>query len=244
METCRRISKLGSFSRFSANRNTTFICTGHSKRTTRNGFYHFAFLAYYMLMMRFVCIKFWQVSAMRDFHGHIPSRLKKQLIRDEAPLGIDPEQSGVLSLVKRQLLPEGQSLQNLINLRNSVAHADGYINIPDTDNLESRVSQINAIVIALQFRSQNAINNCYFKFLLDSPASLGNLGVLDNHNFDADEEISAYIEDVLIRKNYLSKMDITHCIASNSLPLPGMKDSEVISLVHNNLCKSYPADSD
>ena len=219
---------------------------GAFQRNYENGFYHFAYLAYYMLMMRFICTKFWQISTTRNFHGRVPSELKRQLIRKEAPLGIDPEQSGILDLVKRQLLPEGegQSLQRLVNLRNAIAHANGYINIPDADNLESRISQVNATVADLQIRSEYAIRNCYFNFLLDSPASLDSLGVLDNQDYDADEEISVYIEDALIRKHYLSKKDITHCVASNSLPLPGMKDSEVISSVHNNLCKSYLADSD
>ena len=175
-----------------------------------NGIYHFAFLAYYMLMMRFVCIKVWQINKMGRLRGQVSQNLKSRLVKEDDPLlGLDPEQSGMVKVVKR-MLPEGNPLQILVNLRNGIAHANGNLHISSIDSFESRLHQVNAVIADLQSYSENTIASYYSNFLVS------------DHIIDEDEDLHAYVEESFVRKSYLSKKDVDCCVNSASVPLSGL----------------------
>lgn len=191
-----------------------------------NEIYQFAFLAYYMLMIRFICTKVWQITRMDKLPGRVDSRLKREILEAEAPIDIEPENSRMFKAV-RGILPGG-NLQALISLRNGVAHANGYIQIPSADNLDERINQINIIVQHLQSVSEHAIRRHYFNFLLDA------------RPLEEGEDTAVYLEEELVRPNHLSERDIAYCTNSNLLPLPSLKKSQHIELLHRSLTQLYP----
>ena len=197
-----------------------------------NGIYQFAFLAYYMLMMRFISTKIWQITKAGVITVHPRAKMKRKIAEATSPIGIDPEDRQVIKLVK-QLLPDNNSLQSLINLRNNVAHANGYIHISEQDILDGKIEQTLEIVKSLQDYSHDAIRNWYFNFLLDSRYP-------EEREFLNDDD---QINEVLIRQNYLSSQDVVYC-ANSHIHLPDLENFDRMEALHGRLRELYPLDDE
>lgn len=202
----------------------------------QNGIYHFAFLAYHLLMMSIVYFNVWQIreinsevfeeslgDASQEYRNILLDSLspfsfsqinEKHIFQLFRPLGLDDTQIRVFGA--------------LVDDRNDAAHANGNIYFQTQPEIDAKIRQILEAVEEIQSHSQPIIDRCYVNFLLQSPNP-------DEREYPGAED---QIREVLIHGNYLSRKDIEFCLNFNTLAL-GRDNRKEIEALHNSLCESY-----
>lgn len=170
------------------------------------GKYPFAFLAYHMLFMCFVYFEIWQVKANfpDDFSKAMVGFNKdteKELMEAATPFSLwQVNESSVfrfLKLIGMSNADIGQCTK-LVKERNDAAHSNGNIFFRNQADVHLKINDVLRCVEKIQGYSQQIIETCFEKFLLES-ADIDNREFLD----DTDQ-----IREVLVHGNYLSARDI------------------------------------
>ena len=198
--------------------------------------YHFAFLAYHLLMMSFVYFNIWQV---RDndpgrFTTHLSQATGNQrqiLLTSNSPFAFSTiNEKRVIQLFRLLGCGEDQIAEysTLVDDRNDAAHANGNIYYQTKPEIDAKIQQVLKAVDDIQTHSRPIINQCYQEFLLRS------------HNPEDWEYPDAgdQIREVLIHANYMSRKDIEICI-NFDLSTLGDDNSEAVGTLHDSLCEAY-----
>ena len=199
------------------------------------GKYHFAFLAYHMLMMSFVYFKVWQIreSCPDDFEKGLIgfARDDRKSLRDSSPFTFSKVNERSILQLLRLIGCEESSIGNykkLVGDRNDAAHANGNIYFRTQGAMDAKIRQVLQAVEEIQFHSQPVISRYYQAFVLQS------------HNLDEREypDIEDQISEVLIRGNYMSRKDIELCVSFDTASLPH-DNKRAIEALHAILCRVY-----
>ena len=198
--------------------------------------YHFAFLAYHLLMMSFAYFSVWQiretnsevfetglVDASREYRSILLNSTspfafseinEKHIFQLFKALGCDDPQIGVFAA--------------LVDERNDAAHANGNIYFQTQPEINAKILQVLQAVDQIKTHSQPIINQCYQEFLLES------------HNPDEREYLDPedQIREVLIYGNYMSRKDIELCVSFDISSLQH-DNRDAIGALHNTLCEAY-----
>ncbi len=201
-----------------------------------SGKYHFAFLAYHMLMMSFVYFKIWQIRQILrdDFEKGLigfPRDVESSLLRDASPLTFSRVNERAILRLFRLIGCDNSHIGNyrkLVDDRNDAAHANGNIYYQTQNEMEAKIRQVLRAVEEIQSNFQHIMNSYYKQFLLQS--------------LDPDEreypDIEDQIREVLIRSNYLSKKDIEICVNFDISALPS-DDRQTANDLDNALRDMY-----
>ena len=197
--------------------------------------YHFAFLAYHLLMMSFVYFNIWQIKLALpiDFQKSLIgfAREENELLKATSPFSFSVVNERTVLRFLRLIGCDNdriRSYASLVDDRNKAAHPTGSILFRTQDTVDIRIRQVLQAVEEIQTHSQTIIHSCYREFLLQS------------HNADEREypDAADQIREILIYENYLSLKDIEICINFDISALENTgKDS--IRTLHNTLCDAY-----
>lgn len=171
--------------------------------------YHFAFIAYHMLMMSFVYYTIWKVRKTR------PNNFEISLIGfskdDQATLlsGTSPfifskiHERSIFNLLKLIECNDSNigSYRKLVDDRNYAAHANGNIYFQTQHEMDTKINTVLKAVKEIQIHSKSTIISCYENFLRAND---------DQRKWEY-MLVDDQIHEVLIRSNYISKKDIEIC---------------------------------
>lgn len=175
-----------------------------------NAKYHFAFLAYHMLMMSFIYFKIWQIRQIlpgdfeQELVGFTRNRDRKCL-RDNSPFTFSQvSERAILELFRLIGCDQNQieKYKTLVDDRNNAAHANGNIYFQSQNEMDTKIHQVLGDMSEIQSNFQPIMNSYYGQFLLQS------------HDPDEREypDIEDQVREVLIRGNYMSEKDIEDCV--------------------------------
>ena len=176
----------------------------------RNGLYHFAYLAYHMLMMSFVYFSIWQIrQTLRDdfnmgvigFGGQ-----ENTLLNANSPFTFsEVNERSILRLFRLISCDSAMIGQyaKLVDLRNNAAHPNGNILFKMQPEIDKQTGEVLRAVDEIQTRLRPVIESCYREFLIRSTAP-------SEREYPADDD---QIREVLIHNNYMSPKDIEFCAA-------------------------------
>ena len=201
-----------------------------------SGKYHFAFLAYHMLMMSFVYFKIWQIreSCPDEFEKGLIGFARdddRKSLRDASPFTFSKvNERAVLRLFRLIGCEDNQigTYRKLVDDRNDAAHANGNIYFRTQSAMDAKTRQVRHSVEEIQSHSQPMMSHCYEQFLLQS------------HNSDDREypDTEDQVREVLIHGNYLSRKDIELCANFDTASLPH-DNKPAIENLHNTLRDIY-----
>ena len=200
--------------------------------------YHFAFLAYHLLMMSFVYFKVWQLRQAfpHDFQKGLIGFARhdeRHLLRVGSPFTFSKvNERAVLRLFRLVGCDDSQigNYRKLVDDRNDAAHANGNIYFRTQNAMEAKTRQVLQSVKEIQSRSQPIMSHSYEQFLLHS------------HNADEREypDTEDQLREVLVHGNYLSRKDIELCTNFDVSGLTLSHDEkETVDSLHNSLREVY-----
>ena len=201
-----------------------------------SGKYHFAFLAYHMLMMSFVYFKIWQIRETwpskfaKGLTGFDPN-LKRNLLSATSPFTFsEVKERTVLGLFKLIGCDETNigSYKILVDDRNDAAHANGHIYFKTQPEIDAKIHNVLRAVAEIQARSQSIIKQCYEEFLLQSHDP-------EEREYPDPED---QVREALVHDNYMSRKDIELCINFDKAGLP-RDNRKTIEALHSTLCQVY-----
>ena len=200
------------------------------------GIYHFAFLAYHLLMMSFVYFNFWKIrkisfecfsKGLNDFSR----RDRDTLINGTSPFAFSLlNEKAIFGLL--EILGGSQSQVDkyklLVDDRNEAAHANGNIYFRTQPEIDAKIRLVIQSVEEIQSHFRSTIDRCYSEFLLQS------------HNPNEREYPNSedQIREVLIHDNYMSQKDIEICVNFDVSSLES-GSRNAIEALHNTLCETY-----
>ena len=198
--------------------------------------YHFAFLAYHLLMMSFVYFKIWQLRQIfpDDFEKVLIGFARddeRNWLSDTSPFTFSRvNERAVLRLFRLIGCDDSQigNYRKLVDDRNDAAHANGNIYFRTQHEIDAKIRQVLQAVEEIQTHFQPIINRCYEEFLLQSSNP-------DEREFLDDKE---QIDEVLIRGNYMSRKDVEFCV-SFDISVVERDNRDAIEALHNTLCETY-----
>ena len=198
--------------------------------------YHFAFLAYHMLMMSFVYFKIWQLRQIcpDDFEKVLIGFARddeRNWLRDTSPFTFSKvNERSVLRLFRLIGCDDSQigNYRKLVDDRNYAAHANGNIYFRTRPQMDAKINQVLQAVEEIQTYFRPVINRRYEEFLLQSS------NPDERESLDDKEQI----DEVLIRGNYMSRKDIEFCV---NFDISVLEHQEIdnIEALHRSLCETY-----
>ena len=204
-----------------------------------SGKYHFAFLAYHLLMMSFVYFNIWQIrqTLADDFEKGLIGFARdedRRCLRDDSPFTFsNVNESAVLRLFRLIGCDDSQigNYRKLVNDRNNAAHANGNVFHSTQRAADAQIRQVIRAVEEIQTLSRPVISRRYQEFLLQS------------HNSEEREYLEAedQIREVLIHGSYMSRKDVELCVNFDISDL-GDENREGIGELHNTLYQLYRSD--
>ncbi len=142
-----------------------------------NQIYHFAFLAYHMLMMSFGYFNIWQIRRQtrpvefeQGLLGFI-SHHKKTMLLSASPFAFSHvSESSVVRLFSLIGCDDRQidGYRKLVDDRNDAAHANGNIFFQTQPEVAAKINQVLRAVEEIQTYFRPTIIRCYEEFLLQS----------------------------------------------------------------------------
>ena len=205
------------------------------EQSYNSGTYHFAFLAYHMLMMSFVYFKIWQIREIcpnKFAKESIGLNLKKNLLAATSPFSFsEVNERSILQLFMLIGCDESNigSYKSLVDDRNEAAHVNGNIYFKTQPEIDAKIYNVLRAVGEIQTHSHPLIQHYYERFLIDS--------------YDPDEREYMIAEDqireTLIHDSYMSRKDIELC-ANFDISVTPHENREAIEDLHNTLCEIYP----
>lgn len=174
--------------------------------------YQFAFFAYHMLIMSFVYFNVWQIKQLKseDFKKEF-GRLKRKMKKRDAftassPFAFRAESERVVFNFLELANCDRNKIDSYIRLvddRNEVAHANGYIVYKTKEALDARIAEALKVVEDIQNHLNPIIERAFSTFLCNScgPEEPAYLDTADQFN------------EKLIRENYFSYKDVDVCLA-------------------------------
>ena len=197
--------------------------------------YQFAFLAYHLLMMTLVYSKIWQIrqTCPIDFDKGLIgfSKDHEDHLKDASPFTFSRvRESDALGLFRLIGCDNSQigNYRALVRDRNSIAHANGKIELGTQREADRKIRQVLRAVEEIQAHSQPVVRRYYKEFLLQS--------------YDPEEREFADAEDqireILIRGNYMSHKDIEIC-ANFDISTLDSDNRAAIGSLHNTLRETY-----
>ena len=198
--------------------------------------YHFAFLAYHLIMMSFVYFKIWQLRQISpdDFEKVLIGVARddeRNWLRDISPFTFSKvNERAVLRLFRLIGCDDGQigNYRKLVDDRNNAAHANGNIFFQTQPGVDAKINQVLRAVEEIQTYFRPTIIRCYEEFLLQSR----------NPEIREYPDVEEQIREVLIRSNYMSRKDIEFCISVDISVLEHEKFGNIEAL-HRSLCETY-----
>lgn len=195
--------------------------------------YQFAFLAYHMLTMSFVYFNLWQIKKTEPKNFAMSligfgKDVERALTMATSPFDFSmANERTVLRLLKLIDCDNGKigTYTELVNDRNDTAHSNGNIFFRTQAALDTRIREILRIVEEIQTHSKAVIERCYREFIVHSQ----------------DDEIREYqdandqIIEVLVKENYMSRMDIEICLEHDLSDLLERGDPSRIKELHDCL---------
>ena len=172
--------------------------------------YPFAYLAFHMLMMCFVYFIVWKIrNILPDdfFKALIGFRkdIETELLNATSPFTFcvvsEKRMFRFLKLIECQNSNIGKYIK-LVEDRDNIAHSNGNIFFRSPDTFEEKIEEVLRCVNEIQEYFDKILVNHYAQFLRE------NWNLDDRQYLQADE----LIREQFIRGNYISEMDITHCI--------------------------------
>ena len=198
--------------------------------------YHFAFLAYHLLMMSFVYFNIWQLrdNDLRGFAKQLAQATENQretLLKSDSPFAFSAiNEKRILQLFRLLGCGDDQiaTYSALVDDRNNAAHANGNIYFQTKPEIDAKVRQVLEAVEKIQTHSRPIIVGCYEEFLLQ------NRNPEEWEYLDAEDQI----REVLIHGNYMSRKDIEFCVKSDISTLEH-KEFDGIKVLHDSLGETY-----
>ena len=198
--------------------------------------YHFAFLAYHLLVMSFVYFKIWQIKQVypADFNKALIGfiRHENSLLRADSPFSFSVENERTILRFLRLIACDNSQIGNyrrLVDDRNNAAHANGNVYFKTRHEADIRIRQALQSVEEIHTHSVPMIRLCYRNFLLqeDNP---------DPRRYPTGAK--DWIYKSLIHRNYMSPNDIEICVNFDLSSL-GADDMDAIEALHGILCEIH-----
>ena len=199
------------------------------------GRYHFAFLAYHLLMMSFAYFKIWQVRESRpdDFEYALIGFAgdSERSLKGGSPFDFSTvNERGILRMFRLIGCNDSEigNYMKLVADRNNAAHANGHIYFKTQLEIDEKIGEVLRAVVEIQSHCQPVIDHCYREFLIRSQNP-------DEREYTDTED---QIREVLIRGNYLSPQDIILCANFDTASLQAENRPDIEDL-HNTLREVY-----
>ncbi|RXQ97411.1 hypothetical protein EO244_00550 [Ancylomarina salipaludis] len=199
--------------------------------------YQFALMAYHMLFMSFVYFNVWQIknNTEDDFQKSLigfADRIEKNFNNASSPFTFSEEQEAkIFSFLK--LIGVGKEkigqYKKLVNDRNDIAHSNGNIYYQSTDAIDQKIHDYLRFAEEIQSHSNDLIQGCFTKFLLESVD-------IEEREYPDDND---QINEILINEHYLSQKDIQFCASVDITKFEGYENSESIQNLYNKLKEDY-----
>lgn len=206
-----------------------------------HGKYQFAFLAYHMLVMSFVYFNIWQIRLIRPglFETAMVGFSKdaeKSLMEATSPFVFSAvNERSVLRFLKLIQCDNAKigTYAKLVDERNDTAHANGNIFFNSEDELARKVRDVLRTVEEIQGHSAPAIGEGYKTFLVASQDPEGR-----------EYPDTQQIEEVLVKKFYMSASDVAFCRDFDIQSLAAEPGFAAIETLHISLAALFPADEE
>ena len=186
--------------------------------------YQFAYLAFHMLMMSFVYCIIWQIKEVysNDFNKALIgfSEDEEKILNEDISffrfsMVQESKVFRFLKLIKCDNRKIGH-YKKLVKFRNEIAHSNGYIYMKNQTSIDNKIAEVLIIIEDIQFQAKSMIRKYFKQFLLNS------YNPEDREYSLVNEQIS----EQLIKKNYMSKKDLEHCLKFDiEIPLDVGKES-------------------
>ena len=203
----------------------------------KNEKYQFSFIAYHMLFMSFVYFNIWQIKIVRDEDFHkIKLGFRDEIGEATNPFRFSKEgEAKIFDLIK-YLCPSVSDVntlikqyKNLVQERNSIAHANGNMPFRTKEYFETRINDIIRYADEIQEYSKPVILECFEKFLIESRNKS------KRQYFDSNEQIN----EVLIHQHYLSKKDLEICLKYDITKLAEQPNYKEIQKMFESVQKEF-----
>jgi hypothetical protein len=199
--------------------------------------YQFAFLAYHMLFMSFVYCIIWKIKSFHlpDFQKALigfDKDMEKEFLNASSPFTFHSlNERRSFRLFKLLGCPDDKigNYQKVVVHRNKTAHSNGNIFLKDSGALEERVLEMLSYAEEIHGYWKPVMGKLYGRFLLESKNPNG------REYYDPADQLN----EVLIRKHYLSAMDIRDCSEFDLDTLGKPTGIRSITKLHRTLKESF-----
>lgn len=199
--------------------------------------FQFAFFAYHMLTMSLIYFKIWQIKYAwpEDFEKSLigfSKDIEKDLLGATSPFTFSKvSERSILRLLKLVGCDNSKvgTYAKLVDERNEMAHANGYIYVKAKDIFERKIKNVLKVVDDIQNHSKLVIKSCYEDFLRQSSET-------DEPEYMTDSD---QIREVLIHPNYLSRKDIAFCCDYDLSELNIACRLDRVKCLHDSLLEEY-----